>query len=349
MFGKKATANGDDDEEGEEDGGDDGHDPQFEPIVPLPELVEVKTGEEDEEELFKHRAKVYRYCSDSKQWKERGVGDIKILRNPSSGITRVLLRRDQVHKIAANHRITKEMDLKPLSNSETAWCWYAMDFSDGHEETGSLEHLAVRFKGKETADNFKAKFEECQRNIGEAVTSTAAAATIKVVKEETTVAEESEDRDEDYEEYEDEEDYDENGETIMFHNTATLHIKGETGNFISQGEVDLKIVYDDDVFGARILAEVPTGSSEDESYVCNHLIAMQTVLSDDLVWSALDFSTDPPTQKSFRVEFDDNVVSAEFKDMFAEGKDLAEQSEILETVGEQDPSEFYYGQGQDED
>ena len=31
------------------------------------------------------------------------------------------------------------------------------------------------------------------------------------------------------------------------------------------------------------------------------------------------------------------------------GKDLAEQSEILETVGEQDPSEFYYGQGQDED
>merc|ERR1719232_2586499 len=135
------------------------------------------------------------------------------------------------------------MDLKPLSNSETAWCWYAMDFSDGHEATGSLEHLAVRFKGKETADNFKAKFEECQRNIGEAVSSTAAATTIKVVKEETTVAEESEDRDEDYEEYEDEEDYDENGETIIF---------------ISQGEVDLKIVYDDDVFGARILAEVPT-------------------------------------------------------------------------------------------
>ena len=28
---------------------------------------------------------------------------------------------------------------------------------------------------------------------------------------------------------------------------------------------------------------------------------------------------------------------------------MAEQSEILETVGEQDPSEFYYGQGQDED
>ena len=30
------------------------------------------------------------------------------------------------------------------------------------------------------------------------------------------------------------------------------------------------------------------------------------------------------------------------------GKELAEQSEILEAVGEQDPSEFYYGQGQDD-
>ena len=36
------------------------HDPHFEPIIPLPELVQVKTGEEDEEELFGHKAKMYR-------------------------------------------------------------------------------------------------------------------------------------------------------------------------------------------------------------------------------------------------------------------------------------------------
>ena len=224
LFSAKKTA-GDGDEEAENDddeAADDGHDPHFEPIVPLPELVEVKTGEEDEEELFKHRAKVYRYCSDTKQWKERGVGDIKILKNPRSGITRVLLRRDQVHKIAANHRISKEMELKPLSGSETAWCWYAMDFSEGHEDTGSLEHLAVRFKTKDTAENFKAKFEECQNNIGQAVATG------------ETATEDGEGGDEDYEDYEDEEEYDENSETIMFHNTATMHIKGDSGNFISQ-------------------------------------------------------------------------------------------------------------------
>ena len=39
------------------------HDPHFEPIIPLPELVIVSTGEEDEEAIFKHRAKVYRYVA----------------------------------------------------------------------------------------------------------------------------------------------------------------------------------------------------------------------------------------------------------------------------------------------
>ena len=37
------------------------HDPHFEPIIPLPELVEVKTGEEDEEVKFVHRSKVIYY------------------------------------------------------------------------------------------------------------------------------------------------------------------------------------------------------------------------------------------------------------------------------------------------
>merc|ERR1712013_175041 len=130
-----------------------------------------------------------------------------------------------------------------------------------------------------------------------------------------SVEETAEDGDEDCEGYEDEEDYDENGETIMFHQTATLHIKNEnTGEFMSQGEVDLRIVYDDDVYGARILAEGPSAGSEDDSTVCNHLIAMQTVLSEgpELEWSALDFSTDPPTYRTFRVDFGNEDLRAEF-------------------------------------
>merc|ERR1712141_615473 len=119
-------------QEEEEDGeeGEGGHDPYFEPIVPLPELVEVKTGE-DEEVLFKHRAKVYRYCGETKQWKERGVGDIKILKHPNRGTFRILLRRDQTLKIACNHYISEVMELKPMATSETALIWFAVDYADG--------------------------------------------------------------------------------------------------------------------------------------------------------------------------------------------------------------------------
>merc|ERR1719167_1163319 len=264
------------DDDNEEDiNEDDGHDPHFEPIVPLPELVETKTGEEEEQIGFKHRAKVYRYCGDSKQWKERGVGDIKILKHPVNSVTRVLLRRDQVHKIALNHRITKEMELKNLASSETAWCWYAMDFSEGNEESGTLEHLAVRFKHKDVAEDFKEKFETCQSDINLSATESPVKLTSKDENEHQYEQNEA------YEGYDDEDDYDENEESVMFHQTAILYVKNDdTEEFMSQGEVDLRIVYDDDVYGARILAEGPTSDADEDNTICNHLIAMQTALID---------------------------------------------------------------------
>ena len=84
-----------------------------------------------------------------------------------------------------------------------------------------------------------------------------------------------------------------------------------------QGDVDLKIIYDDDVYGARVLAQLP--SADEDTFLINHLIAMQTLLSDNLEWSAYDFSTDPPAARSFRVKFEDSALIHEFKDMFAEG------------------------------
>ena len=80
-------------ENGEDDGTNDTCDAHFEPVVPLPALVEVKTGEEDEKVVFSHRAKLYRFDSSTKEWKERGVGDIKILHNQEKKTYRILLRR----------------------------------------------------------------------------------------------------------------------------------------------------------------------------------------------------------------------------------------------------------------
>ena len=134
--------------------GDDG--PHFEPIIPLPEKVECRTGEEGQEVLFCERCKLFRYDGDTSQWKERGIGDIKILLNPSSGKYRVLMRREQIFKLCANHLISGDMELKSFPNSDRAWLWTTLaDFS---EEEAAAETLAVRFRTSEIASQFKETF-----------------------------------------------------------------------------------------------------------------------------------------------------------------------------------------------
>nr|DBA33258.1 TPA: hypothetical protein GDO54_000971 [Pyxicephalus adspersus] len=140
----------------EEDG------PHFEPVVPLPEKIEVKTGEEDEEEMFCNRAKLFRFDTDTKEWKERGVGNVKILRHRVSGKIRLLMRREQVLKICANHYITPDMKLKQLPSSDKSYVWHAYDYAD---EMPKSEQLAIRFKTSEEASLFKAKFEEAQKSL----------------------------------------------------------------------------------------------------------------------------------------------------------------------------------------
>ena len=66
----------------------------FEPVIPLPDKVDVITGEEEEEVLYSHRAKLFRLVDG--EWKERGIGDVKILKHTSSNKIRLLMRREQV-------------------------------------------------------------------------------------------------------------------------------------------------------------------------------------------------------------------------------------------------------------
>ncbi|GBO06622.1 Ran-specific GTPase-activating protein, partial [Araneus ventricosus] len=76
----------------------------FEPVMSLP-LVDIKTLEENEDTLFQMRAKLYRYEStgDPPEWKERGTGEVKILKHKIDEHVRILMRRDKTLKICANH------------------------------------------------------------------------------------------------------------------------------------------------------------------------------------------------------------------------------------------------------
>lgn len=51
------------------------------------------------------RAKPLRFASenDLPEWKERGTGDVKLLKHKEKGTIRLLMRRDKTLKICANH------------------------------------------------------------------------------------------------------------------------------------------------------------------------------------------------------------------------------------------------------
>lgn len=138
-----------------------GHNPEefepqvdFKPIVKLQE-VETKTGEEDEAVLLKARCKLFRFDLTTKEWKEKGLGDIKFLEHRVTGVTRLLMRREQVLKICANHRLGAGMTIKELSPKQFSWT--ATDFSDNEAKT---ELLLAKFKTEEDAAAFKKQFEK---------------------------------------------------------------------------------------------------------------------------------------------------------------------------------------------
>ncbi|GFQ90686.1 ran-specific GTPase-activating protein [Trichonephila clavata] len=133
----------------------------FDPIVELP-LVVTKTLEENEETLFKMRAKLYRYdaTGEPPEWKERGTGDVKILKHKTEEHVRILMRRDKTLKICANHYIQPYMELKPNSTSDRAWIWNTLaDFAD---EEPKPELLAIKFANAENAQKFKEAFYEAR-------------------------------------------------------------------------------------------------------------------------------------------------------------------------------------------
>ena len=135
-----------------------------EAIVSL-ERVESSTGEECEDVTFVAWAKAYRFDSESKQWKERGVGDVKILRHKSTGQYRLLMRRAQVKKIAINHVLTKDMKLEANRTAKNSWIWFTnADFSD---EVSKPEKFTIRFKNEDASTRFKGVFDDAVKKLND--------------------------------------------------------------------------------------------------------------------------------------------------------------------------------------
>lgn len=90
------------------------------------------------------------------------MGEFKILHHPGNGTYRLLLRREQIHKLVLNQLITEDIHLTPMNNSPKAFCWSGMNYAEGGE--GEAEQLAVRFKNEDIASNFLAKLNDSMEN-----------------------------------------------------------------------------------------------------------------------------------------------------------------------------------------
>ncbi|KAH7100651.1 RanBP1 domain-containing protein [Auriculariales sp. MPI-PUGE-AT-0066] len=156
-------------------------DVHFEPVIQLTEKVETKTHEEDEDVVFKMRAKLFRFESTTNEWKERGTGDVRLLQHKETNKIRLVMRRDKTLKVCANHAITSDMNLQPNIGSDRSWVWkVAADFSEG---TPTNETLAIRFANSEVAEEFKKKFNEAKESNAALSKGTVAAAPAAATEE----------------------------------------------------------------------------------------------------------------------------------------------------------------------
>ncbi|KAL9587424.1 MAG: hypothetical protein Q9212_000239 [Teloschistes hypoglaucus] len=147
--------------EGGEDEPEESPDVHFEPVLRLTEKVETKTNEELEEQTFKMRAKLFRFDRDAREWKERGTGDVRLLKHKENAKTRLVMRRDKTLKVCANHYVVPNMHLEPNVGSDRSWVWNAAaDVSEGEPEA---QTLAIRFANSENANLFKDAFVKAQQ------------------------------------------------------------------------------------------------------------------------------------------------------------------------------------------
>jgi len=136
-------------------------DVDFAPVVHLTEKVDTKTNEELEEQTFKMRAKLFKFDRESREWKERGTGDVRLLKHKENGKTRLVMRRDKTLKVCANHYVVPDMKLSPNVGSDRSWVWNAAaDVSEGEPEA---QTLAIRFANSENANGFKEAFIKAQQ------------------------------------------------------------------------------------------------------------------------------------------------------------------------------------------
>ena len=75
-------------------------------------LTSAGPGEEKETKLFEVKGRAFEFDASKKGWLAKGVGAIRVLKNPDSGKTRILMRQEPSGKIILNAGLLSEIEYK---------------------------------------------------------------------------------------------------------------------------------------------------------------------------------------------------------------------------------------------
>ena len=89
--------------------------------------VLFSTGEEEEKAVFAYRAKLFRFDSDANQWKEKGLGEMKILQHKETGKLYCNMSRVQTK---LTFGVSLQVRHKPGSGSNTNQAVQRLKMSD---------------------------------------------------------------------------------------------------------------------------------------------------------------------------------------------------------------------------
>jgi Ran-binding protein 1 len=124
---------------------------------------------QSQEILCSFRSKLFLYGetlldkgTGNKTWKERGIGEARILRHRQHQRLRFLMRQEKTMKVIANHALDPRIQLEPNAGSDRSWVWSCYDFAEGELEE---KVFALRFANSEVAAEFKAKYAEHQKEM----------------------------------------------------------------------------------------------------------------------------------------------------------------------------------------
>ncbi|MES1914753.1 MAG: hypothetical protein MHM6MM_006792 [Cercozoa sp. M6MM] len=156
------------------------------------ETVEVDDGESNDVELFSERSKLYRLFQgedESQEWKERGIGLLRLLQNKDNGRVRMILRQEKTGKIMLSHVVAPSLELQENASVQNSFVWSAIDFSEAASiEDGKIETFLARFKTDKQAADFQEQINYGKEVNGDEDKASAAAAKLREAspeKEET--------------------------------------------------------------------------------------------------------------------------------------------------------------------